>query len=102
MDKAMSQRTRTEVLDQLRRRYQSAGAEHKRKLLDQAQELLGYHRKSAVRALGAPAVVPGPRSITGRPSADGPGKLLPWLKPTWKATDSACGRRLGELLPVWI
>ena len=52
----MSQTTRKEVLEKLRRRYRNAGPEHKRKLLDQAQELLGYHRKSAIRALGAPAV----------------------------------------------
>ena len=51
MDKTMSQTTRIEVLKKLRRRYESAGAEHKRKLLDQAQELLGYHRKAAIRAL---------------------------------------------------
>ena len=49
----MSKPTRTEVLRKLRRRYETAGAEHKRKLLDQAQELLGYHRKSAIRALRA-------------------------------------------------
>jgi len=41
MDKMKSQTTRQEVLKKLRRRYQSAGAEHKRKLLDQAQALLG-------------------------------------------------------------
>jgi hypothetical protein len=51
MDKTMSQTTREEVLKKLRRRYQSAGPEHKRQLLDQAQELLNYHRKSAIRAL---------------------------------------------------
>ena len=56
----MSQRTRKEILERLRRRYRTAGAKHKRKLLDQAQELLGYHRKSAVRALGAPEVEPVP------------------------------------------
>lgn len=98
----MSQRTRTEVLNKLRRRYQSAGAEHKRKLLDHAQELLGYHRKSAIRALGAPAVMPGPRILTGRPIAYEPGKLLPWLRPIWQATDYACGRRLVAMLPDWI
>ena len=53
----MSQSTRIEVLKKLRRRYESAGQEHKRKLLDQAQELLGYHRKSAIRALRAPVAV---------------------------------------------
>jgi hypothetical protein len=91
-----------EVLNKLRRRYQSAGPEHKRKLLDQAQELLGYHRKSAIRALGGTAVVRGPRVITGRPIAYEPGKLLPWLRPIWQATDYACGRRLVAMLPEWI
>ena len=69
MDKTMSQPTREEVLNKLRRRYVTAGAEHKRKLLDQAQELLGYHRKSAIRALRAPQAVAGPCIVTGRPVA---------------------------------
>ncbi len=98
----MSQQTRIEVLEKLRRRYESAGAKHKRKLLDQAQELLGYHRKSAIRALRAPTVVRGPRIITGRPVAYEPGPLLPWLRPIWQATDYACGRRLVAMLPEWI
>lgn len=98
----MSQTTREEILTKLRRRYQSAGAEHKRKLLDQAQDLLGYHRKSAIRALRASAVVPVPRIITGRPMSYEPRVLLPWLRPIWAATDYACGRRLVAMLPEWI
>src|SRR2546426_1474731 len=102
MDKTMSQPTRIEVLKKLRRRYESAGREHKRKLLDQAQELLGYHRKAAIRALRAPEVVRGPRIITGRPVRYEPGLLLRWLRPIWAATDYACGRRLVAMLPEWI
>src|SRR5438132_4324298 len=102
MDKTMSQKTRGEVLTKLRRRYQSAGAKHKRKLLDQAQELLGYHRKAAIRALRAPEVVRGPRIITGRPLLYEPGLLRRWLRPIWAATDYACGRRLAAMLPEWI
>jgi len=98
----MSQRTRKEVLSKLKRRYQSAGLEHKTKLLDQAQELLGYHRKAAIRALRAPTVERGPRIITGRPMSYEPGILLPWLRPIWQATDYACGRRLVAMLPEWI
>lgn len=98
----MSQTTRKEVLNKLRRRYRNAGPEHKRKLLDQAQELLGYHRKSAVRALGAPEMEAVPRFITGRPLTYEPERLLPWLKPIWQATDYACGRRLEAMLPEWI
>ena len=98
----MSQRTRVEVLTKLRWRYRSAGAQHKRKLLDQAQELLGYHRKAAIRALRAPTVVRGPRIITGRPVLYDPGVLLRWLRPIWAATDYACGRRLVAMLPEWV
>jgi hypothetical protein len=102
MDPDMSQTTREEILKKLRRRYQSAGQEHKRKLLDQAQELLGYHRKSAIRALRAPTVERGPRILTGRPTNYQPTLLLPWLRPIWAATDYACGRRLVAMLPEWI
>src|SRR5438105_9820623 len=58
MDQTMSQRTRTELLSKMRRHYRSAGAKYKGKLLDQAQEMLGYHRKAAIRALRAPRVSP--------------------------------------------
>jgi hypothetical protein len=102
MDKTMSQPTRTEVLEKLRRRYQSAGFEHKRKLLDQAQELLGYHRKSAIRALRAAEVLRRPGIIAGRPRDYEPAELLPFLRPIWQATDYACGRRLVAMLPEWI
>lgn len=98
----MSKQTREEVLQRLRRRYATAGAEHKRKLLDQAQDLLGYHRKSAIRALRAPRVVRGPRILTGRPVTYEPGLLRRWLRPIWAATDYACGRRLAAMLPEWV
>jgi hypothetical protein len=98
----MSQTTRKEVLSKLRRRYQNAGLEHKRKLLDQAQEMLGYHRKAAIRALRPRTVEPGPRLYTGRPLTYEPARLLPWLKPIWQGTDYACGRRLQAMLPEWI
>ena len=98
----MSQTTRNEVLKKLRRRYLSAGPEHKRKLLDQAQELLGYHRKAAIRALRAPTIQRAPHLITGRPVTYEPEPLLPYLRPIWQATDYACGRRLVAMLPEWI
>jgi len=98
----MNQRTRTEVLEKLRRRYETAGAEHKRKLLDQAVQLLGYHRKAAIRALRRPTVERGPLILTGRPVKYEPSLLVPWLRPIWQATDYACGRRLVAMLPEWI
>jgi len=102
MDSTMSQRTREEVLRKLRRRYRSAGLEHKGKLLDQAQELLGYHRKAAIRSLRAREVERTAWVITGRPMTYEPKVLVPWLRPIWAATDYACGRRLVAMLPEWI
>lgn len=98
----MNRTTRMQVLEKLRRRSQSAGAEHQRKLIDQAVQLLGYHRKAAIRALRRQRVVRGPLMLTGRPVKYEPGLLVPWLRPIWQATDYACGRRLVAMLPEWI
>lgn len=98
----MSQTTRNEVLRKLRRRYLRAGRQHKRKLLDQAQELLGYHRKAAIRALRATPTERGPHLANGRPVSYEPERLLPYLRPIWRAADYACGRRLVAMLPEWI
>jgi len=102
MDKTMNQETREQVMAKLRRRYAHAGLEHKKKLLNQAQEVLGYHRKSAIRALRAEAVPQGPLIITGRPVTYEPGLRRPFLRPIWQAADYACGRRLVAMLPEWL
>src|SRR5580693_1105148 len=102
MDKDMNQTTREQVLEKLRRRYETAGAEHKRKLIDQTVQLLGYHRKSAIRSLRQRPPPRGPVILTGRPVQFEPGVLLPWLRPIWQATDYACGQRLVAMLPEWI
>jgi len=100
----MSQSTRIEVLEKLRRRYKTAGAKHKTKLIDQAVQLLGYHRKAAIRALHQAVVgsTKGPMALSGRPVKYEPNLLLPWLRPIWQASDYACGRRLVAMLPEWI
>lgn len=98
----MSRRTRKELLKKLRWRYRGAGREYKSKLLDQAQEMLGYHRKAAIRALRATPAEAGPRILTGRPRHYEPELLLRWLRPIWAGTDYACGRRLAAMLPEWI
>ena len=98
----MSQKTRKEVLGTMRRRYGTAGKEYKKKLLDQAQELFGYHRKAAIRALRAAVIERGPRVVTGRPVEYEARVLLPWLRPIWEATDYACGVRLAAMMPEWL
>jgi hypothetical protein len=103
MHNDMSKETKDQVLEKLRRRYGTAGIEHKRKLLDQAVELLGYHRKSAIRALGAaPPTKRAVGLVLGRPKTYHPQKLLPILKPIWFAAFQPCGSRLHALLPEWL
>ncbi len=102
MDKNMKQQTRTEVLEKSRRRYEHAGAQYKRKLIDQVVQLLGYHRKAAIRALRQKPVMHGPLLRTGRPVEYEPSQLWPYLRPIWEATDYACGRRLVAMLPEWV
>jgi hypothetical protein len=105
MHSDMSKETKDQVLVRLRRRYVTAGTSHKAKLLDQAVELLGYHRKAAIRALRQPqagAVVRRVNLVLGRPRTYHPEKLLPILKPIWFSAFQPCGSRLHALLPEWL
>jgi hypothetical protein len=56
------------VLRKLRRCYQDAGAEHRKKLIDQTIELLGYHRESGIRALSFVQTERARRTNAGRPT----------------------------------
>lgn len=99
----MSTETKQQVLARLRRRYATAGREHKAKLLDQALAWLGYHRKAAIRALGAAPLPPhAPALVLGRPKTDHPATLRPVLKPIWFTAFQPCGTRLHALLPEWL
>jgi hypothetical protein len=105
MHNDMSKQTKEEVLARLRRRYLTAGSEHKTKLLNQAVEMLGYHRKAAIRALRAPQApsrVGRVNVVLGRPKSYEPATLLPILKPIWLAAFQPCGSRLHALLPEWV
>jgi hypothetical protein len=105
MHSDMSKETKEQILTRLRRRYTTAGAEHKAKLLDQAVELLGYHRKAAIRALRLSQpkeVAPKVNVVLGRPKTYHPESLLPILKPIWFSAFQPCGSRLHALLPEWL
>jgi len=102
MHNDMSKETKEEVLARLRRRYITAGLEHKSKLLDQAVELFGYHRKAAIRALGPPVERRQAPGVLGRPKSYHPESLVPILKPIWFAAFQPCGSRLHALLPEWL
>lgn len=102
MHNDMSKETKEAILARLGRRYVTAGLEHKSKLLDQAVELLGYHRKAAIRALGPQVERKHTMGVLGRPRSYHPESLLPILKPIWFAAFQPCGSRLHALLPEWL
>jgi hypothetical protein len=103
MDDGMSTRTKDEVMSRLRRRYLSAGREHKRKLIGEAVALLGYHRKAAIRALRkAPAPARPPGVVTGRPREYDSQEVRPVLRAIWSAANYPCGRRLAGMMGDWL
>jgi hypothetical protein len=105
MHSDMSKETKDQILARLRRRYATAGARHKRQLLDQAVELLGYHRKAAIRVLRqspSKALPSKVNVVLGRPKVYHPESLLPILKPIWFSAFQPCGSRLHALLPEWL
>ncbi len=104
MDDKMSQETKRQLMEKLRARYETARGVRKGQLIDQAVELMGYHRKSAIRALrdgGRPAGK-APAVLKGRPREYDAARLLPVLKPVWLAARQPCGVRLKALLPEWV
>jgi hypothetical protein len=101
MDSGMSSETKKEIMSKLRRRYRSAGEEHKRKLIDEAVGLLGYHRKAAIRALRTDPVAR-VGVITGRPREYDALEVRPVLRAVWRATHFPCGRRLAGMMRDWL
>lgn len=88
----------------LTKNYVKAGAEYRVRLIDQAVELMGYHRKAAIRALNRKPrpEMSAPRLKTGRPREYCSDTLLPPLKAVWFAANQPCGCRLKAMLPEWI
>jgi hypothetical protein len=102
MHPEMSEITRKEVLAKMRWRYATAGLEYKGKLIDEAMELFGYHRKAAIRALGrktSPVQAP---YVLGRPREYNPERMLKPLKVIWLQALQPCGKRLVAALPEWV
>jgi len=103
MDANMSEKTKEEVMLKLRARYRNGGREHRKQLIDQAVELMGYHRKSAIRALGdPPTAVPAPPGRAGRPKKYDAALLRPALTAIWLAGQQPCGKRLKAMMADWI
>jgi hypothetical protein len=103
MDANMSEKTKEELMFMMRSRYANAGREHRIKLIDRAVDLMGYHRKSAIRALNSKRKIRiGTGAKAGRPQRYEHQLLLEPLKAIWLAGKQPCGKRLAGMMPDWV
>jgi len=100
---------RRAALEAARRRYRGLSAIGKRRLLDELQELTGYHRKTLLRLLNQPepmaAAEPGgslPQPVKPHHRRRYGPEVVAALVPLWEASDRLCGKRLQALLPLLV
>jgi hypothetical protein len=93
----MSTSTTREIVRRRRREYLRSAKAAKKLILDELEELTGYHRKSLVRMFLAG--VPKRNAPIRRPRAKKYAVILPVLKVVWVTSFCACGKRLSPFLP---
>ncbi len=97
----MKEISRDEQLEKLRRRYEQRKAQGKSLILDELCEEHQYHRKHAIRLMNMPARVPGEPVIRLGPEPQFE-SIGPAVEMIWKAAEQPCGKRLVEVLPLWV
>src|SRR5258706_10784590 len=110
----ISMGARREVLSAVADRYRTAGRHEKGRILDELTATTGWHRKHAVRALSAismsqqdsrpstDAAAPGTADTSAGPPTERRrkyGGVRDALVAPGEASDRACGKRLGVMIP---
>ncbi len=90
--------TRRELIAAVRARYAGTSRTERAKILDELVAVAGYHRKHAIRVLGAKDGKDIVERRRSRPWYDGPVREA--LIVLWEASDRICGKRLKPLIPV--
>jgi hypothetical protein len=92
--------SRQEQLEQWRWRYERRKAEGKSRILDELCEQYRYHRKHAIRLMNGPRGSPRKRP---RPGPERPYQsIASVLQAIWRAAEQPCGKRLVQVLPLWL
>lgn len=99
----MSAKSRGEVLEQARARYEKRGKEGRSRMLDEVCALCGYERKYASKLLG------GKRALAGKSGRRRGGSQAVYgaterevIKVIWLEAEQPCGKRLKATLKVWL
>lgn len=93
----MSTPTTREIVRRKRKEYLKSRKATKRSILDELEELTGYHRKSLVRMLLGG--VPKKNTRIRRPRSKKYEPILPQLRVLWASAFCACGKRLAPFMP---
>jgi hypothetical protein len=91
--------TRKELIEGVGARYRGASTSERTKILDEFVAITGYHRKHAIRVLGAGAFPDRPPRPRDRLYDEAVRQALIVL---WEAADRVCGKRLKALIPALI
>ena len=101
MEKAIvSARAKREYVQAIYQRYRHAGRSEKRRILDEFCQVVGYHRKHAIRVLTGPA--PGAAGPPKRRAAIYHAATIEALRVIWEAAGYPWSVRLKALLPLWL
>jgi hypothetical protein len=98
----ISPETRRELVTAIQERYRSAPLLDKQRILDEFVAVTGYHRKYAIRVLGASSSIDTEQRASPpreRFYGEAVGEALGML---WEAADRVCGKRLKPLLPTLV
>jgi IS30 family transposase len=95
----MSQKSKQELAEVLRPRYQKAGRAEKSRILDEFVAATGYHRKYAIHVLKhwPRRQVRPPRRVAAKYQA-----VVGALEQLWQVADHICGKRLVAALPALV
>jgi hypothetical protein len=100
MAKRITVHARKELLRAIGERYREGTRKEKLAILDEFVAVTGYHRKHAIRMLGAAAVVgAAERTVSLRPRLYDEA-VREALVVFWEASDRVCGKRLKPLLSI--
>ncbi len=101
MEKAIvSARAKGEYVQAIYQRYRHARRPEKRRILDEFCQVVGYHRKHAIRVLNGPA--PGAAGPPRRRPATYSPAVIEALRTIWTAAGFPWSLRLKALLPLWL
>ena len=99
---AMSETSIEEYTEKMRERYaRMTGRKAKSKLLDEFISITGWERKHANKVLLGLKRKSGSRGKRGAPKQYNPATIKA-LKNCWLWMDQPCGKRMKDMLPIWV